>query len=1270
MINYNRWSYGNYNLVSPIPSDNVPRWSNGGILLLYEAESSTNITITHITSVLNVSINNHNYLIDTVINHISKSISFTVNTHSIVTIEDVLITHTNSNLTFICGIHSVIIDTIHNHAINNITLSTNSHQVNIDNVIIHTALVIALETKTHTALIDIIINHNSSSFNFTTNNHTVLSDIIIQHNFSSFIYTVGSHIVIIDKIITHSTTNLNFIPNTHIITKDVIILHELSILQITPNIHSLTNDIIIFHVNKLINFVSQSHQYITDLIISHTTSNIILSSQLHSVSADIIFNHSNSNITFTTGTHTVITSNVILHNTNSIIYSVNTHIISVDIIIPHTTKSIVFTTGTHLFSSDTIISHNTSQINFTVGSHTIINDIIIGHSSKLLNFTTNTHILSIDVINTHVMNTIQFTPNMHNYILGNVILHNSNNITFTPNYHSYIISVIISHISKTIEFLTNTHLYSSDTLINHSTNAITYTPGTHTIILDVILSHSTKNIQYTSNTHLYAIDFIQVHTSKNIVFNIGSHLIITDFSIQHYVQQIILTPNTHSIVVDVIYSHSTSLINYIVSEHNVLIDTIFNHTTSSLVLTSQTHEVDIPTVYLHSASILTFTPNSHNILVDVSIVHANSSLSFTPNNHIIAVDITIFHTTNSINYFTDIHTIHHTLGIKKSLENRYTLDNLVGSEITPEVMQSLVTEGRITFPLKNTQTSAVSQPEDQPDIDSKTTAEGNIDEYINSVKENEDMIKMLEDMRDDMLSKMKIPPASNSVAEAAKQLGSPDGTITLDIFNIAQTILDIIQQIQTGNDPVIGAITGNGTITADFIKCSEVTQAIADNWKIGKDAVNQTSDELHNENSMRSVSEAKESFAKKMKNMYLYIRDMLWWNLIWARLVIFFIELLEKVVAIPIDTPFLFLRFFKKLTPDNYQKYGPIHKMLNKLKILLLCRVPSSAFKEYKPDEDIQVWYPTGKTGKFVYLRELCSQETSSAECPPGQSPWPDESNTQGTYDGSDANKKLASIKNIISVNFSENSQNCIPTNFISDLFKESKIEGPGMSPDCAEAAKKIIDAVQDDALHFGEYQGINIEPETIITGIITPKSVKSGTFTDIGSVVISNNKQSAKFGTSSGLTESVIADSGKKSRKQEEEFDFFDTRSTNENNDGVASTMQTAILTGTGSNWNSTYYELNSVTIDGNDNMPVFPLDITENLADTILYINGVSYELDSWENANGSTTIIRTGNNGFSISYVTGGSYIKIKWNNNESNDGFDINDNDSIILRFWVD
>ena len=37
MINYNRWSYGNYQLVSPIPSDNVIRWSNGGILLLYEA---------------------------------------------------------------------------------------------------------------------------------------------------------------------------------------------------------------------------------------------------------------------------------------------------------------------------------------------------------------------------------------------------------------------------------------------------------------------------------------------------------------------------------------------------------------------------------------------------------------------------------------------------------------------------------------------------------------------------------------------------------------------------------------------------------------------------------------------------------------------------------------------------------------------------------------------------------------------------------------------------------------------------------------------------------------------------------------------------------------------------------------------------------------------------------------------------------------------------------------------------------------------------------
>jgi len=1333
MINYNRWSYGNYQLVSPIPSDNAPRWSNGGILLLHEAESSTNITITHITSVLNVSINNHNYLIDTVINHISKYISFTVNTHSIVTIEDVLITHSASNLNFISGTHNVIIDNIYNHAINNITVSTNSHQVNIDNVIIHTASVIALETKTHTALIDEVISHefsnftlsagshtalsdisvlhSSSSISFTPNNHTVLLTAVIEHASSTIEYTLGTHNIITDSLIQHTLSSLQFSTGSHNVLTDTIIEHQSTTFTLTSNthtaiigyiyphtassitytigVHEVTSDNIINHNTNSIEFNTGSHTISADLIVLHTSESFVLTVGSHAVGSDVIVNHSTNQIEFISGVHSITVDRVITHSTNSIEFTTLSHETYTDVIISHTSQAFAFTTGTHATGADLIVNHSYSALTFTSNSHTISVDQIITHSSISLEFTSNSHTVASDIIVSHALSSIEYSIGTHVATEDIIVSHVAQSVIYSIGSHSITISASVIHATTGIQFTLGSHTIFSDIVVNHGSSLINFTAGTHSVIADIVISHTLSEFELSSNTHTVTADRVIDHSASSINFTAGSHNALTDTYITHSVSSIEFSTNKHIISVDVIVSHAVSTFEFTPGMHASLNDIVLSHSTDSFTFTVGTHTVIISEIIEHSTTSIEFTPQSHDLILDVVILPSTTSFVFTPGIHVYAIDLFIEHVTTVLKFHINTNRITTTSQIPHHGSAELTLDDLVGKEVTPEILQSLTTEGRVSFPLKDTQTSAVSQGEDQLDPDGTTTTEGNVDEYIDSIKENEDMVKMLEDMRDDMLKDMKIPPANADIADAAKQLGSPDGTITANIWATAQTIMDIIHQTQTGNDPVLGAITGNGSITGDFIKCSDVTQAIADNWKTSVNGDPATSDELHKQNSMSSVQQAKESFSTKMKNMYLYIRDMLWWNLIWARLVIFFIELLEKVVAIPIDTPFLILRFFKKLTPDNYQQYGPIHKMLNRLKILLLCRVPVNAFSEYKPDEDIQVWYPIGKNGKFMSLRELCSQSTTVKECPPGQSPWPDETNNQGTWAKDSAEQKLASVKNILVNNF-DNSDTCIPTSFIDNLFKKSNIKGPGMSPDCAEAAKKVIEAVQDDALHFGEYEGIIIEPDpeaTVIIADTTPINevisknfiglgpdqetstfAKSGTATSFAK---SGNATSfAKSGNATSVGGSIGIGTGLKSRKKEEEFDFYELPTSSSDTDRIASIMRTAILTGAGSDMNSVYYNLNDVTIDGMTNEPVYPLDITANLVDASLFINGVTYDLDSWIDSSGNETVIRTGNDGYSVSYNTDGLYISIKWNNTADNSGFDLNGEDSIIYKYWVD
>jgi hypothetical protein len=1025
-------------------------------------------------------------------------------------------------------------------------------------------------------------------------------------------------IVLIDEVIQHSTSSIEFTPGIHTPRVDVVIPHTTSSLEFTPGTHSFTEDISINHSASTIEFTPGTHLLKVDFLHAHTASLIEFTPGTHSVGADVVVQHTTKQLEFTAGVHTLRSDVVVHHGTQSIEFTAGNHSLAIDVLITHSQESIEFTPGAHATLQDTIVEHSTTAIEFTAGTHTVI----------------------VDARVSHITSSIELTPGLHRVLTDVIISHTTGSFTFTTGNHAVGTDILIAHSTSNVEFTTGTHSTLIDVMIPHSASSMSFTAGNHSMTEDIIISHSVNDLRFTTGVHSVVVDVIHHHNATPIEFTAGTHAYIIDSIVQHTTKALEFTTGTHVTSIDVLVTHTASTLEFTTGTHSLTSDALITHSTASLELTTGTHTIVISEVVSHTTSTFEFTPGTHRILADVYIIHSLSTLELTAGTHVFSIDRFLTHSTRAIEFTAGTHRIFSAAEEISHATGHTPLDELVGAEVTPEILESLITEGRVSFPPKPTKASAVSQGEDQKDSDAATTAEGNIDEYIDSVKDNEAMVKMLEDMRDDMLKDMKIPPANKDIAEAAKTLGSPDGTIDNNIWLTAQTILDVLHQVQTGNDPIIGAITGNGSLTGDFLQCSEVTQAIANTWNTPTDDSEKTPDELHKENSKRSVTEAKDSFAKKMKNMYKYIRDMLWWNLIWARLVMFFLESTEKIIAIPIDTIFLILRFFEQLTPENYQRYGPIHKLLNRLKILLLCKVPFNAFKEYKPDEDIQVWYPVGKNGQWVSLRQLCSAELDSRECEEGESPWP---NDQTDYPSQSVDDKLNGMHSTVYNNFNDDVAKCIPTSFLDRIFPKTEFEGPGMSPECAEAAKKIIEAVQDDALHYGEYEGIQLEVEEPLRPIV--EEVLPQEFVKKKAIPINIDN----------ITLDNITD---------ERHPQPPERSV-ESDDIV---IRTAILTGTGSSLNSVYYNLDSINVDGVESEMVLPIESTDRLVDASLTINGVSYELDSWIDSAGTETTINS-NDGYSISFTTDNNYVKIKWNNTESNGGFDITDTDDIIYKYWA-
>jgi hypothetical protein len=301
----------------------------------------------------------------------------------------------------------------------------------------------------------------------------------------------------------------------------------------------------------------------------------------------------------------------------------------------------------------------------------------------------------------------------------------------------------------------------------------------------------------------------------------------------------------------------------------------------------------------------------------------------------------------------------------------------------------------------------------------------------------ENRVEQLEDMATELTKDMNIPPINNSVAEAARTLGSKDGNITKDVFDTALANMDYLPIFTMGQDPVLTALTGQGQIDGKWQECNQVTR------DLGKELTAVLKKHrLPEEPPEDKYAEQFALFEEKQQNLFLELINALFWNVIWAKFIVdmAIINPLRTQIANPLDGLILFFKakcfrpWFSIKSKKCLEKNGPINKGLNRLRQLLLCKIPPKAYPRYKPMVEI----------------DCRSRETP---CPPERSRKIEPS------------KKKGSIQQLGEIMDEMDQDPCISS---SDFLKGFQIDLPdklGASPECAKAAKVVLDAIVADAL-------------------------------------------------------------------------------------------------------------------------------------------------------------------------------------------------------------
>lgn len=376
-------------------------------------------------------------------------------------------------------------------------------------------------------------------------------------------------------------------------------------------------------------------------------------------------------------------------------------------------------------------------------------------------------------------------------------------------------------------------------------------------------------------------------------------------------------------------------------------------------------------------------------------------------------------------------------------KTKFKIAEFVNQEIPAEILEQLKIADRIQHVLKPTTTSAVSTSEQKSDStpDSLITIDdvnADIDGLIDEVKEFENLVEQLEDMVDEHLKNMEIPPINETVAAAIKKLDpNGPGNITKDVLDKAIAILDYLPMMSLGTDPILAALVGDGTIEGPWVECNEFTSALANEIKAPP------REEYQADTSIRDQSlNIADKHEKRMLEMMLETLLMLWWNMLWPKTVVdaTIINPTRLAIANPFDTFVLFFKKienverFRKKNKELVTKYGPINILLNRLRILLLCKVPPSVYKRYKPMVEID-----------------CS--SVSGDCPPPKE------EKQFKEDNKNAMSQMGEMMDEIS------DGGCFTDEELLGNVNSDQPKGFGSSPECAKAAKVILDAVISDAL-------------------------------------------------------------------------------------------------------------------------------------------------------------------------------------------------------------
>lgn len=375
----------------------------------------------------------------------------------------------------------------------------------------------------------------------------------------------------------------------------------------------------------------------------------------------------------------------------------------------------------------------------------------------------------------------------------------------------------------------------------------------------------------------------------------------------------------------------------------------------------------------------------------------------------------------------------------------FSLDDFLNQEIPQEIADKLKVAGRVEQILRPTRASAVSTSaqDDLPDAE-VSSVNKEIDELIDHVAAMEDLVEQLEDMSDDHLKDMAIPSPNNRVSAAAKRLGSPNGEITKDVLDQAQLINQVAPILLTGNDPIAITLTGQGILdpnSGSFLNCNEITRALVKQLRLLENSdINNA--EVPIEDLNQDINSAHEdSLARIMLEIILKMI----WNIIWVKLIVDhgIINPGRILVANPLDNIILFFKkdcgFFKRPSKECLQRKGPINKLLNKLRIILICKIPPKFYKRFDPMEH-------------------------DVRCPKEETVCKDQ--TEGRSMESDKDlKEKGSLKKMGEIVDELFPDLCLSTDDLLGLARCTDPTGPGLPPECYNAANIILQAILDDAL-------------------------------------------------------------------------------------------------------------------------------------------------------------------------------------------------------------